>query len=258
MQKSDIEAGKEYVFKEDKRSDAPIQHIKIIEHIRGKKWKAEWIEPNPGLIDYVESQQLIVRWRDRKAFFRDMDKARKLQANNDENKYKEETPFTNVLYQIFESLGERELIFYKGVLSGRPEAVDRIKKRANYCPEQDSEIAYIDRFGEMHIPYAEALELSKAICISEPNTVLMNVESIEREWVQKANQPGNEYTLSLLNEYRASWAIIRQWASYDAAISQKEAQIQRLERLVLDAIYALQKAGLDDEANRFRRALQKK
>jgi hypothetical protein len=94
--------------------------------------------------------------------------------------------------------------------------------------------------------------------MSEPNTVLMNVESTEREWTQKAGQSGNEYSLPLLNEYRASWAIIRQWASYDAAISQKEAQIQRLERLVLDAIYALQKAGLDDDANRFRRAMQKK
>jgi hypothetical protein len=59
------------------------------------------------------------------------------------------------------------------------------------------------------------------------------------------------------NRYRASWAIIRQWVGYDDAIDQQEAQIQLLERLVLDAIYALQKAGLDDEANRLRRALQK-
>ncbi|MBU1208230.1 MAG: hypothetical protein KKH04_15085 [Proteobacteria bacterium] len=83
------------------------------------------------------------------------------------------------------------------------------------------------------------------------------IESTEREWVQKASQPGGDYIVSLLNEYRASWAIIRQWTGYDAAIAQKEAQIQLLERLVLDAIYALQKAGLDDEANRLRRALQK-
>jgi hypothetical protein len=51
--------------------------------------------------------------------------------------------------------------------------------------------------------------------------------------------------------------MIRQWTGYEAAIAQKEAQIQRLERLVSDAIYALQKAGLDDVANRLRRALQK-
>jgi hypothetical protein len=34
-----------------------------------------------------------------------------------------------------------------------------------------------------------------------------------------------------------------------------EAEIQRLERLVWDAIYALQKAGLDREASRLRHAI---
>jgi hypothetical protein len=55
--------------------------------------------------------------------------------------------------------------------------------------------------------------------------------------------------------YRASWAIIRQWTGYDAAIVQKEAQIQRLERLVLGAICALQRGGLDDAINRLHRVL---
>ena len=61
----------------------------------------------------------------------------------------------------------------------------------------------------------------------------------------------------LLTEYRASWALIRQWAGHDAAVAQREAEIQRLERLVFDAIYALQKAGLDREASRLRRAIAK-
>jgi hypothetical protein len=126
MQKSDIEAGKEYVFKEDKHSDASIQHIKIIEYIRGKKWKAEWIDPNTGLIDYVESQQLIVRWKDRKAFFRDEENARQIRTNNEKIKYEEDSPLANVLYQVYESLGEKELHYYRGVLSGNPEAIERI------------------------------------------------------------------------------------------------------------------------------------
>jgi hypothetical protein len=258
MQKSEIKVGKEYVLREKRGPDAPLQRIKISEHVRGKKWKAEWIDPNPGLIDYVESQNLIVSWKGRKAYFRDEEKSRQLQADNERHEYREDSPLANVLYAVFESLGEKDLCFYRGCLSGRAEALDRVKERASFSPEHDSEHAYVDRFGTMHIPYAEALELAKAICISEPNTVLVNIESREREWAQKVSQPGNEYILSLLNEFRASWAIIRQWAGYDAAISQKEAQIQRLERLVLDAVYALQKAGIDDEANRLRRALQKK
>ena len=63
--------------------------------------------------------------------------------------------------------------------------------------------------------------------------------------------------VGLLNEYRASSALIRQWTGHDAAIAQGEAEIEKLERLVWDAIYALQKAGLDAEAARLRRAVQR-
>ena len=44
---------------------------------------------------------------------------------------------------------------------------------------------------------------------------------------------------------------------HDPAIAQREAEIQKLERLVWDAIYALQKAGLDAESARLRRAIER-
>jgi hypothetical protein len=40
-------------------------------------------------------------------------------------------------------------------------------------------------------------------------------------------------------------------------VAQREAQIQKLERLVWDAVYALQKAGLDSESARLRRAIER-
>jgi hypothetical protein len=257
MQKSEILVGQEYVLREGKGTDAPLHRVKIIQHVRGKKWKAEWIDPNPGLVDYIESQNLVVSWKERKAFSLDEERSRRIKEDNERRGYKEESPLGNVLYQVFESLGEKDVSFYRGILSGRPEALARVRKRANFDPKKNSELAYNDRLGEVHIPYIEALDLAKAFCAAEPNTILLNIESTEREWVQKASKPGGEYMVPLLNEYRASWAIIRQWTGYDAAIAQKEAQIQRLERLVYDAIYALQKAGLDDAASRLRRALQK-
>ncbi len=42
-----------------------------------------------------------------------------------------------------------------------------------------------------------------------------------------------------------------------AAVAAREEQIKKLERLVWDAIYALQKAGFDSEAARLRRVLTK-
>jgi hypothetical protein len=254
--KSEIQVGQEYVLREKKNRDTPLQRVKIIQHVRGKKWKAQWIDPNPGLVDYVETRHLVVAWKERKAFFQDEENARRVDEGNERHGYNEKSPLANVLYEVFESAGESNLSFYRGVLSGSPEALERVRDRVGFNRAKISQLTYIDRHGTVHIPYSEALELAKAFCASEPGTILLNIESTEREWVREAQQ-GDKHLLLLLNEYRASWAIIRQWTGYDAALAQKEAQIQRLERLVFDAIYALQKAGLDDAANRLRRALQK-
>jgi hypothetical protein len=68
MLKSEINPRTDYALRERSTPDAPLQRVRIIEHIRGNKWKAEWIDPNPGLIDYVESGHLICRWKDHKSF----------------------------------------------------------------------------------------------------------------------------------------------------------------------------------------------
>lgn len=114
MQKSEIQVGKEYALREGKGPDAPVHRVKIIQHVRGKKWKAEWIDPNPGLVDYVESQNVLVPWKEQKAFSRDEERAHQLHADNERHGYKENSPMANVLYQVFESLGENDLSFYRG------------------------------------------------------------------------------------------------------------------------------------------------
>ena len=60
MQNADIKVGGEYALREARTPGTPLQHVRIVEHIRRNKWRAEWIEPNPGLKDYVESQHLVV------------------------------------------------------------------------------------------------------------------------------------------------------------------------------------------------------
>ena len=90
---------------------------------------------------------------------------------------------------------------------------------------------------------------------AEPSTVLVDIEATERKWSLEASRPEGEYLVRLLNEYRAAWALIRQWTGHDPAVSAREGHIRRLERLVFDAIYALQKAGLDSEAHKLRRGL---
>lgn len=156
---------------------------------------------------------------------------------------------------MFESVGD-DVSFYRGVLSGSSEAVDRVKTRARIDTTKRSPVAYTDRQGKLHLPFDEAFELARMFCGAEPAAVLVKVETTERDWAQQARRPGEQYMVPLLNDYRASWALIRQWAGHGAAVAQREAEIQKLERLVWDAVYALQKAGLDKEAAKLRRAIE--
>jgi hypothetical protein len=111
--------------------------------------------------------------------------------------------------------------------------------------------------GDAPVGLVEAVDLARKFCAAEPSTVLVGVETTKREWAEKARTPGDEYMVPLLNEYRAAWALIRQWTGHDPAIAAREETIQKLERLVWDAIYARKKAGLDREAARLRRAIQR-
>lgn len=255
MQKSKIEVGKEYALREPRGSDRNFQHVRIIEHVRGSKWQVEWIDPNPGLKDYVESSAIIVLWKDVKAFLREEEQKRQLLEDNDREGYEQESPYDKLLYEVFENTGETGLHYYRGVLSGKKDALERVMTRAGLKTNENFLYSYTARNGEIQIPYAGALKIAKAFCMKEPNTVLTHVDATEREWGQEVSRPGKEYSVQLLNQYRASWAIIRQWAGHDAAVTQREVYIKRLECLVWDAIYALQKAGADGEAARLRRAI---
>ena len=138
-----------------------------------------------------------------------------------------------------------------------PEVLERILIRAKVTPNAYWPAAYKDRAGETNLPFGAAVTIAKAFCAAEPSTVLLSVESTERKWSHDASR-GEDTLVPLLNEYRAAWAIIRQWTGHDPAVAQREAEIQRLERLVWDAIYALQKAGLDSESARLRRAVERR
>jgi hypothetical protein len=256
MLKSQIKAGTEYAFREQRSQRTPFHRVRVIQHTRGTKWRAEWIEPSAGLVDYVESGQLVVPWKEHKAFLKEEASAEALREHNERLGYEENSPIANALYSVFECVGD-DVSFYRGILSGSPEAVDRVKTRATMDTSKRSPLAYIDRGGKLHLPFDEAFELARMFCAAEPAAVLVRAEATERDWAQQARRPGEEYIIPLLNQYRASWALIRQWTGHDPAVAQREAEIERLERLVWDAVYVLQKAGLDKEAAKLRHVIEK-
>ncbi len=254
MVKDELRIGAEYAFRKEHTLNCPLQHIRLLEWARGK-WKAEWVDPNPGLIDYAAPKQIVARWEDHEGFLLDEDAWAHLMEYNRSLGYTSESPLYLAIEEIFDSTGEH-ITFHKGILSSSLEAMTRVMARAGLVPNELKLPAYKDRKGNVHLPFDQAMEIGQSFCRAEPLSVLKGVESTERQWSSEASRPGEEYIIPLLNSYRPAWALLRQWCGNDDSTATQEKRINTLVQLLEGAVHALQKAGAGDEAVRIRHILE--
>ena len=71
MESKEIIPGKEYALREGRAKTGDFQRVKAIERVRGRKWRVEWIEPNPGLVDHVSAMAIICPWSEHKKVAKD-------------------------------------------------------------------------------------------------------------------------------------------------------------------------------------------
>ena len=129
MELKEIDVGQDYGYRESPRQRSPLQHVRVIERVRSK-WKVEWIEPNPGLQDYVKSANLVVPWKGRRTFLRDEESWDRLHDACDREWPGHEHPLSEAVDTIFDSTGERISVGNRGELSGPPDALERVAQRA--------------------------------------------------------------------------------------------------------------------------------
>lgn len=257
MQQADIEVGKEYALREPVRAGVDFQHIKVLERVRSGRWRVEWIEPNPGLTDYVKSNNLVVPWKQRRAFLRDEERHSVLVAVAERQWDGPDGPVTDAVNEVFAASGEDLAVWRHGELECDPVAIARLAERAGVELATDPS-SYTDRRGQLHVPFETALVVARAFAAIEPNTVLLHIDVAERQSEVEAREPGYSYRVPLLNRYRASWALVRQWAGHDAAIAAREKEISDLRQLLSRTVWDLRRESADTEAiaNRLDRALR--
>jgi hypothetical protein len=141
---------------------------------------------------------------------------------------------------VLDSTSEHSISVKHGVLSYEADALERVAARAGIDPPEHP-VGYQDRHGRHHLPWDCALALAEAFARNEPSTVLDPIDTQEHEWATEARSPGHSYLIGLLTEYRAAWAIVRQWAGHDAAIAAREARITDLERLLTSVMWDLRR-----------------
>jgi len=236
MNRKDIIPGKKYALRE--ASNQPdFQCVRVEEYIRREKWLAEWIEPNQGLVDIVKSRDLLCLWDERNRYAGDERNAKELREETKRDWPGEDHPLDTAVHEVLGATGEQVEIS-EGTLSGPPDSLNRIAERAGFKWPY-STIPYTDRFSIRHYPWSIALGLAKSFATAEPNTILLHIEIDERKWEIKAREVGGSHILPMLEHYRAAWAIIREWAGFDADRARLEVEIERLWQLIDKVIWML-------------------
>jgi hypothetical protein len=261
MVHEELRCGEKYGFRERPRfKTVPLECIQLLKHIRGRKWQARWIDTHPGLVDYINSVQIVIPWSERKAFLQEERDHETMGQHNEDVGFLPTSPLSDAIHSIFENIGESaHFDINHGSMSGSIDVIERLRVRAKLAEADlspSSSHAYVERSGRLRLPYECALKFARAFCMQEPAGVLASLEASERDFSLRSTNPDNGYLIPLLNEFRASWAIVRQWCGLDAAIAIREKRISDLERLVWDAVYVLQKTGNDLEAAKLRRRLE--
>jgi hypothetical protein len=258
VQAKDIEIGTEYAFREPPRRGVPMQRVRVLAKARSK-WKVEWIDPNPGLEDWVASKNLVAPWKQRTALVRDEERREALERLAvDQGWDGPEGPVSDAIQAVLEAAGEFGLwVDNHGVLTGDPLAIERIAQRAG-APSTDERYGFTDRNGNRHEPFAFSLELARRFAATEPSTVLLTVDTHERDLEVEARAPFQSHMVRHLNKCRASHALVRQWAGHDQAVAQREAIIEDLKRAAWSAIWDLRQSDADPlrVADRLERAVR--
>lgn len=157
MQRDSITPTRQYAIRERVSIGEPLQRVEVIEHARGTKWKVRFLdEPNPGLVDYVTSKQIICTWTDRRKYTRDEERLAALEAL-DGNVW-DGHPREQAVSLVLLSTGERGAEVYRGRLSITPDRLQRIMARAGLegTVSDLDPMAFVDRHGEVQVPFRGA------------------------------------------------------------------------------------------------------
>lgn len=192
----------------------------------------------------MKSVNLVVPWRERRALLTEEKSWERLTETCSREWPGYEHPVTDAVNTVLDSTGEKAWVGRNGEMSAMPDVLERISQRAGMKLEIQHP-AFVDRRGEAHFSFETAVALAQGFAASEPQTVLLSVDAEQREYEHAAREPGNFRQVPLVQRWRASWALCRQWAGFDEALAERDAEIQRLRRILDDVGYELRRGGQD-------------
>ena len=122
-------------------------------------------------------------------------------------------------------------------------------------PVFDHPANFEDRHGNWHLTFETAVRASQAFAAAEPELVDLYLRGLEEELKAEGFRPGNRDSHDLLRELAPAHALARSWSQRPRGEA-AEREVERLQRLVSEAIAALRSHGHASVASRIERGLR--
>ncbi len=172
----------------------PLIQVQVLETTgRGGQVKVRHLsEPHAGLEEYVKTRQLLVPWGERQAFLKDEERAQRF----DEARQQPNQALAGAIATVMAATGYSDASADDdGTVHMEAVELREIARLAGLPQNLEDlhEAAYVDRFGEMHLPVEVAEKLAHAYASAEPEIVLMYIEDEENEFQAKGYEPGERF-----------------------------------------------------------------
>ena len=253
VQSAELVPQKFYAWCESPRVVTPeLVRVKFLGAARAGKAKIRWEEGDlSGLEEWVPTRQLLCAWKERQACLRDRERA---DALNQEAYELRDPVVEDAISHVLTATGEEGGFIRVWHLS--PEKADRLWRRAGLESDpREEQLAFVDRFGTLHLGYRSALTFAKAFAAAEPEPCIQLIEGWEKELRAEGYIPGESWRHEFLREERPGFALVRQWAG-QGEIETLQKEIARLQQLVSQASGWLRSAGDERHASAIDRGLR--
>ena len=202
-------------------------------------------------MDWVPTRLLLCEWKERKACLLDRERQDRLDKDSDEAY---DRVVETAMSYVLTATGEEGGFARRWTLP--PDKADRLWQRAQLTDDPRQEpLAFIDRFGALHLGYRSALKFAKAFAVAEPESCIQLIETWESELRAEGYLPGGSWQHEHLREERPAFALVRQWAG-TGEIETLKKEIERLQRLVSQAETWLRSADDSHHADALQRGLR--
>ncbi|MBN9492876.1 hypothetical protein J0H33_05960 [bacterium] len=256
MRFQDICIGTDYGIRIRVSRQEPLVRVRVLEKVdRTKKLRVRHVsEPHTGMEEFIAQRQVMVAWKERRAFLRDEARLKGLQ---EASALYFDRVTADTVQLVLEASGEEPWVHGDGRISMERSVFERLAGRAGLGPDPAAldPDAFISREGECVLPLRAGEHLARAFAAAEPEAVTMYVAGMEQDYTTRGYAVGERWWHDELRKKRPIFALARQWAGFEQELARLNAEVQRLRNLLSVAEGDLRRAGDDRAAVRLRRAV---